>query len=387
VKPPVEGAGPERQVRCHRWTEIAAGEISAVFAENKEVEAAGAVAASAEPLLALHDLHVHFDVNRSLNEILTRRPRRYVRAVDGVDLQLGRQQTLGLVGESGSGKTTLARAVVGLEPTSGGEMRLLGAHLPSGLARRSLDLLRHLQIVFQNPEEALNPYLTVGQTLRRPLKRLRDLSRDETDDAVAELLRDVRLPPSYAKRLPSQLSGGEKQRVALARAFAANPDLLICDEPVSSLDVSVQASILNLIASLQEEHGSAVLFISHDLAVVAYLADVVAVIYAGQLMEVADAVALLEPPYHPYTEALLSAIPLVDPEATQRQVRLEGDVVSQIDVPSGCPFHERCPRFLGDICVNERPPWQVTDEGDRIFCHIPLAELQANQERVFVFPS
>jgi peptide/nickel transport system ATP-binding protein len=195
----------------------------------------------------------------------------------------------------------------------------------------------------------------------------------------------VRLPPDYARRLPAQLSGGEKQRVALARAFAANPDLLLCDEPVSSLDVSVQASILNLIAALQGEHDSAVLFISHNLAVVAYLANTVAVIYAGELMEMADAQTLLKPPYHPYTEALLSAIPLMDPDAEQKQIRLEGDVPSPTERLSGCPFHTRCPRFLGEICIRETPPWRETEDGDRIFCHIPLEQLRGDQDDVFRF--
>lgn len=382
-RPPLDEPVAGRAVRCHRWPEIKSGEISAA---GTAVDGNGAPKPEGETtLLRLEDIFVHFDVSRSISEIVRRQPPEKVRAVNEVNLQLPRGQTLGLVGESGSGKTTLARAVVGLQETSDGEMTLLGVQLPSGLSMRSMELMRHLQIVFQNPEEALNPYLTVGETLRRPLMRMRGLSRQEAQETVGRLLQDVRLPPAYAKRLPGQLSGGEKQRVAIARAFAANPDLLICDEPVSSLDVSVQASILNLIGSLQEEHDSAVLFISHDLAVVAYLADKIAVIYAGYFMEVAGAQALLEPPYHPYTEALLSAIPLIDPDAEQRDIRLEGDVPSPTDLPSGCPFHTRCPRFLGDVCVEETPPWRVTESGDRIYCHIPLAELREEQERVFRF--
>ena len=389
-RPPLDAPRAGRAVRCHRWPEIAAGEISAVDTSQVPSQPAqapeGQVLAGVDrPLLELRDLSVTFDGPRTITDVLRRRERRPIRAVDNVDLQLPRGQTLGLVGESGSGKTTLARAVVGLQAVSDGEMYLLGAELPSGLSPRTLELMRHLQIVFQNPEEALNPYLTVGQTLRRPLQRMRGLSRDEAGAAVMRLLQDVRLSHDYARRLPSQLSGGEKQRVALARAFAANPDLLLCDEPVSSLDVSVQASILNLITTLQAEHDSAVLFISHDLAVVAYRADRVAVIYAGQLMEVADAHTLLQPPYHPYTEALLSAIPLIDPDAEQKQIRLEGEVPSPTAQLSGCPFHTRCPRFLGDVCVHETPPWRETVEGDRIFCHISLDQLQRDQDDVFRF--
>ena len=209
---------------------------------------------------------------------------------------------------------------------------------------------------------------------------------EEAKEKVGELLEAVGLPPSYAARTPEQLSGGEKQRVAIARAFASNPDLLICDEPVSSLDVSVQASILNLLNDLQIEQGSSILFISHNLAVVGYLADQVAVIYLGHLMEIANAEDLFDPPFSPYTEALLSAIPLVDPQATQKQIRLEGEIPSPIEMPSGCPFHTRCPRYLGDICAEEEPPWQIVpDTGKRYYCHIAPEELRPVQDGVFTF--
>jgi peptide/nickel transport system ATP-binding protein len=199
------------------------------------------------------------------------------------------------------------------------------------------------------------------------------------------LLAAVRLPSDYVGRLPGQLSGGEKQRVAIARAFATTPELLLADEPVSSLDVSVQASILNLLSDLQAENDSTLLFISHDLAVVGYLADQIAVMYLGRLMESAESTSLFDPPYHPYTEALLSAIPLADPTATQQAIRLNKDAPAQVDMPSGCPFHPRCPRYLGDICRDQTPPWQATADGKRIYCHIPLADLAAAQERVVQF--
>lgn len=386
--PPPDEPAPDRRVRCHRWPEIAAGEISATNRAQLQRNATAwgeDAPREDEDLLQIRDLSVHFDVTRSIARVLRGRQPQKVRAVNDITLDLACGQTLGLVGESGSGKTTLARAVVGLQPVSDGEMLLLGAELPSGLSARTLSLMRRLQIVFQNPEEALNPYMTVGQTLSRPLQRLQGLSRSEADAAVARLLQDMRLSPDYARRLPGQLSGGEKQRVALARAFAANPDLLLCDEPVSSLDVSVQASILNLLATLQDERNSGVLFISHDLAVVAYLSDRVAVIYAGHLMEVADAQALLQPPYHPYTEALVSAIPLMDPQAEQQHIRLEGEMPDPTQELTGCPFHTRCPRFLGDICVNETPPWRATEQGDHIFCHIPIEELRRDQHEVYRF--
>ena len=179
------------------------------------------------------------------------------------------------------------------------------------------------------------------------------------------------------------MSGGEQQRAVIARAFATNPDLLVADEAVSSLDVSVQASILNLLSELQKEHGSATLFISHDLAVVGFLADDVAVIYLGMLMEASPVESLFEPPYHPYTEALLSAIPLVDPAADQVRIPLEGDVPSLAELPSGCPFHTRCHRFMGSVCVEKEPPWQLAGDGKAIYCHIPLADLEREQRAIF----
>ena len=380
-RPGLELSNDGRLIRCHRWSEITSGQIS-LLAPGTEEERLAPHKSDIDrdtAVLELEDLQVYFAMRRSLSEIVKRKPVEHVKAVDGVELTIPPGKTLGLVGESGSGKTSLARAVIGLEKATGGEMRLLEKQLPSGLAKRDLAMMSQLQIVFQNPEEALNPYMTVGETLRRPLMTLRKMSREEADAMVPRLLADVRLPAGYAQRRPSQLSGGEKQRVAIARAFAANPKLLLSDEPVSALDVSVQASILNLLNTLQVEHGTGNLFISHDLAVVGYLADEIAVIYAGHLMEVSAAEALFEPPHHPYTEALLSAIPLIDPDVEQSPIRLEGDVPNQIDMPAGCPFHPRCPRYLGDICATERPPWLDTGDGKRVFCHIPLDQLREQQ--------
>ncbi len=385
-RPPLEKVNDSRRIRCHRWREIATGEVeiktpAAMAPEEVPAPETQAGDSSENPLLKLEGLHVHFDLRRPLKEILARQPGEKVKAVDGVSLTLAPGKTLGLVGESGSGKTSLARAVIGLEKASGGSMELLNMELPPGLSRRSRDTMRHLQIVFQNPEEALNPYHTIGDTLRRPFMTLLGLSRQKAGDAVLALLADVRLPAAYAQRRPDQLSGGEKQRVAIARAIAANPELLIADEPASALDVSVQASILNLLNDLQKERGLSILFISHDLAVVGYLADVIAVIYAGRLVEIAEAELLFKPPFHPYTEVLISAIPTIDPEKKQLQIRLTGDAPTQTETISGCPFHPRCPRLqqfageLGDICSRQEPPWQTTVAGDRILCHIPVEKL------------
>jgi len=378
-RPPLDQPTSERSVRCHRWPEIMADEVNpSQPVETGELAAASVVRETNDALLHIEDLEVHFGQTRGL-----RGPAGMVKAVDGVELELGRARTLGLVGESGSGKTTLARAVVGLVERTGGEIELLDLPMSRTLAERDVEVLRHLQMVFQNPEEALNPYLTVRESLSRPQISLLGHSRGRAEEEAARLLEAVRLSPEYADRYPSQLSGGEKQRVAIARAFAASPDLLLCDEAVSALDVSVQASVLNLLNELQAEHNTSMIFISHDLSVVSYLADQVAVMYLGSLMEMADADNILHPPYHPYTEALLSAVSVPDPQVKQEQIRLEGDVPSQSDIPSGCPFHTRCPRFLGDICREQTPPWRVDEEsGTRIFCHIPLDELRESQHDV-----
>lgn len=400
-RPPMDTAqssqGGRRRVRCHRWREVAAGMIDAREASfsgrssgdrdpgSTSPKPAEAGAQDGEPVLSVKDLKAHFRLRLPLMDLVRGRPARIVKAVDGVDLAIAEGRTLGLVGESGSGKTTLARAVLGLTDPVGGDLALNGEALPKRLSPRKLSMLRRLQMVAQNPEEALNPYTAVGEILRRPLLRFQEVDRRSADRAVAQLLEMVRLGPDYAPRLPAQLSGGEKQRVAIARAFAAHPALIISDEPTSALDVSVQARILNLLVDLQKERESAYLFISHDLSVVGYVADEIAVIYLGRLMETGRTKTFFEPPYHPYTEALLSAIPLLDPRARQEHIRLAGEIPSPTDVPPGCPFHTRCPRYLGDICAKREPPWQETADGRHIFCHIPIEQLEREQKPVFRF--
>ncbi len=376
--PPLYDSGPQRAARCHRWDEIARREVSARQPAPPPARARAA-SEGGEPVLQGQDLSVHFSRRRSLADILARRRRAAVKAVDGVDLAIARGATLGLVGESGSGKTSLARAIAGLVERSGGSLEFRGIPLPPGLRGRGDEVLCCLQIVFQNPEEALNPYLSVGETLRRPIMRLLGKSRVEAEEQVAALLQAVGLPAEMARRLPGQLSGGQKQRVAIARAFAPNPQLLIADEPVTSLDVSVQASILNLLVELQARHGNAALFISHDLAVVGYLADEVAVMYRGQFMETGPVQAVFQPPYHPYTELLLASVPVIDAEKQPLAPEPEGRPEPAGEL-TGCPFHTRCPRFLGKICVEEVPPWHVDEaSGKAVFCHIPLEELRAAQ--------
>jgi peptide/nickel transport system ATP-binding protein len=374
---PVEG----RQVRCHRWPEILAGTASA--RQPTQLAGISKNGLAVPVVLDVQEVKKSFPLRRSLGQVLSGQPAPQIKAVDGVSLQARRGKTLGLVGESGSGKSTLARCIIGLIERSDGEMSLLELPLARDLSQRDQKVLRQLQMVFQNPEEALNPYRTVGDTLRRTLTHLASYSQAKADEGVAQLLTAVKLSPAYADRLPSQLSGGEKQRVAIARAFASQPDLLLFDEAVSALDVSVQAAILNLLNELQREQGSAYIFISHDLAVVSYVADEIAVIYLGHLMEVGRTQEVLQPPYHPYTEALLSAIPLAEALGQQSRIRLDGEVPSPINIPSGCRFHTRCPRYLGEICMTQEPPWRQGKNGHRIYCHIPLDELEQMQKPVF----
>jgi peptide/nickel transport system ATP-binding protein len=376
-KPPLERLADGRAVRCHRWREMETGELQ--FADAAASVVHHDVDDSAETLMRVDTLIKHFPVERSLRELLGRIEPAPIRAVDGVDLRLRAGQTLGLVGESGSGKTTLARLIIGLEERSGGKLELLGIDVRNSVRERSHDVLSKIQMVFQNPQNSLNPYLSVRQAIRRPLIKLRGFSPAAADAEALALLERVNLRPEYADRYPDELSGGEKQRAAIARAFASDPDLIICDEPVSALDVSVQSAVLNLLAELQDDHGSAYLFISHNLSVVGYLADTIAVMYLGQLAEVGEARELFQTPHHPYTEALVSAIPVADPRHKTERILLSDDLPSAQNLPSGCRFHTRCPRKIGEICEQEEPPWRQGDAEHLIRCHIPLEELTALQ--------
>jgi peptide/nickel transport system ATP-binding protein len=289
-------------------------------------------------------------------------------------------ETLGLVGESGSGKTTLARLLLGLTEPSGGTVELEGRPLSSRAERRSKEDLRALQIVFQNPDSALNRRHSARRILRRALRRQAGMSGAAAEARLLELCRAVRLTERYLTVKPAQLSGGLKQRLAIARAFAGGPKLVVCDEPTSALDVSVQAAILNLLVELQAERGVAYLFISHDLGVVRYISDRIAVLYLGRLMELGPAETVFEGPHHPYTEALLSAVPTVDGGGRER-IRLEGEIPSAASPPQGCVFHTRCPRKLGAVCETVEPPLAEVEPGHLMRCHIPLQELRRLQAR------
>jgi len=300
-------------------------------------------------------------------------------ALEDVRLVAQRGRTLAIVGESGCGKSSLARILAGLHPASTGIAELDGAPIATlPVERRPPRLRRRLQMVFQNPDATLNPSHTVGYAIARSLRRLKGLSSAEARQTVGALLESVELPAEFRHRRPHQLSGGQKQRVAIARALAGDADILLADEPVSALDVSVQATVINLLSRLQSARGTTLIFISHDLAVVRYLADSVAVMYLGRVIEAGPAARVFAPPFHPYTEALLSAAPNPDPDTHAQRIVLRGALPSAVDRPKGCVFSTRCPRRLGPICDETSPPEQDLD-GLRIVCHIPTPDLAAAQ--------
>ncbi len=302
-----------------------------------------------------------------------------IRALDDVSITIRPGETLGVVGESGSGKTTFARLLLGLTaPDPGSRVELDGRPLAPRIGQRDAEQVRALQIVFQNPDAALNRRFSARRILNRALTKLTGVAGSERDARLRELALSVRFEPRLLDARPAQLSGGQKQRVAIARAFAGEPRLVVCDEPTSALDVSVQAAILNLLADLQAERGVTYLFISHDLAVVRFLSDRIAVLYLGQVMELGEAEAVFTAPHHPYTEALLSAVPTVAGE-TRARIRLEGDLPSHANPPAGCAFHTRCPRKLGALCETEAPPLAEQEPGHLLRCHIPIDELRRLQ--------
>ncbi len=303
-----------------------------------------------------------------------------ITALAGVSAAIWPGETLGLVGESGSGKTTFAQTLLGLVAPSRGTVELDGRALAPRLFQRTQEDIRVLQIVFQNPDSALNRRHTVRRILRRSLKKLAGITGAAADARLLQLTAAVRFANRYLAVRPSLLSGGLKQRVAIARAFAGEPRLVVCDEPTSSLDVSVQAAILNLLVELQAERKVAYLFISHDLGVVRYISDRIAVLYLGRLMEVGPAAVVFGAPHHPYTEALLSAVPTIDGGGRDR-IKLAGEIPSAAAPPTGCVFHTRCHRKVGKICEEVEPPLVEVEGGHLMRCHIPIEELRHLQAR------
>jgi peptide/nickel transport system ATP-binding protein len=313
------------------------------------------------------DLQVHFPVREG---VLVSRVRNWVRAVDGVSFDIHQGETLGLVGESGCGKSTLGRAMLRLYEPTGGRVLFEGVDVTHMSDAELRPLRRRMQMVFQDPFASLNPRHSVGRTIGEPL-RVHGISRGaEVDTRVREILEVVGLPPDAANRYPHEFSGGQRQRVGLARAIALNPSLVVCDEPVSALDVSIQAQIVNLLELLQQEFGLTYLFIAHDLAVVRHISNRIAVMYLGKIVEIAPADDLYDNPLHPYTLTLLSAIPIPDPEIerTRRAIRVQGDIPSPANPPPGCRFHTRCPFVQPTRCRDDEPLLRPID-GHLVACH------------------
>ncbi|HYM62345.1 MAG TPA: oligopeptide/dipeptide ABC transporter ATP-binding protein [Thermoanaerobaculia bacterium] len=325
------------------------------------------------PHLSVRDLRKYFPVKRGvLSHVVG-----HVKAVDGVSFDIARGETLGLVGESGSGKTTVGRCILRLIEPTAGKVELEGIDLlglDSGGLRR---MRRNMQIVFQDPYASLNPRMSLGTIVAEPLIIHGGMSASERSDRVDGLLRRVGLDPTYRSRYPHELSGGQRQRAGVARALATNPKFLVLDEPVSALDVSVQAQVVNLLQDLQDELGLTYLFIAHDLSVVEHISTRVAVMYLGQIMEIAGREALYRNPQHPYTKALLSAVPVPNPTIRKKRILLHGDIPTPIDPPSGCVFHTRCPIAQFPICKEQTPPLLEWKPGQFAACHfagVPLSD-------------
>ncbi len=318
-----------------------------------------------KPLLEVKGLTKHFPVEQGF---LSKKGK-MVRAVDDLSFSIAAGETLGLVGESGCGKSTTGKLIVQLLEPTAGELFFEGKNITNQSGRERRALARDIQIIFQDPYASLNPRMTVEQIVTEPMKLHLNLGKKELEQEVLQLMNTVGLPSFYRNRYPHEFSGGQRQRIGIARALALKPKLIVCDEPVSALDVSIQAQVLNLLDDLQEEFGLTYLFIAHGLNVIRHISDRVGVMYLGNMMELAPAKPMYANPLHPYTKALLSAVPIPDPKAVKKRILLEGDVPSPINPPSGCRFHTRC-RYATERCKLEAPVLQEVEPEHFVACHL-----------------
>ncbi|TET82420.1 MAG: ATP-binding cassette domain-containing protein [Anaerolineales bacterium] len=318
-------------------------------------------------LVSVKDLKKHFPITRG---IVIQRQVGAVRAVDGVTFDIYRGETLGLVGESGCGKTTTGRTILQLYRPTAGKVILDGTDLTTTKAEPLRQMRQRMQMIFQDPFASLNPRMTIARIIGEPMRVHLSISTKERIERVKELLELVHLNTRFVNRYPHEFSGGQRQRIGIARALASNPEFIVCDEPISSLDVSIQAQIVNLLEDLQEQLELTYLFIAHDLSMVRHICDRVAVMYVGLIVELAEKEELYDNPLHPYTQALLSAVPIPDPKKTRARQRiiLSGDVPSPVDPPSGCRFHTRCP-IAEAICSTEIPMWREIEPDHGVACH------------------
>ncbi|WP_029004693.1 ABC transporter ATP-binding protein [Azorhizobium doebereinerae] len=331
---------------------------------------AASLSLSAQPVLEVNDLRKHFAVAGGGPG----RAAGLLRAVDGVSFSLARGETLSLVGESGCGKSTVAKTILRLLAPTSGQVVLAGRRIDDLTLSRLRPLRRRIQMVFQDPFSSLNPRMPVRDSIAEPIRNFRlARGRSDLEARLLRLMDRVGLPADALGRYPHEFSGGQRQRIGIARALAAEPDVIVCDEAVSALDVSVKAQIVNLLMDLQKDHGIALLFISHDLAVVEHMTHHVAVMYLGRIVETGSREALFETPRHPYTRALLSAVPVPEPAANRARIVLKGDVPSPIAPPAGCSFHTRCPSCI-ERCRTEEPPLTALPGGGAVACHLAGAE-------------
>lgn len=368
---------PGHHVRCLRrakdWQEVQ--RLWSVGGE-KPIEVPSRVAG--EAVLDVEEAKVYYPVPfQTVGGLFGLEKRKYVHASDDVTFTIKRGRTLGVVGESGCGKSTMAKAIVGLEPLYEGRIDFLNVDISKPLNKRNIESIRDLQMVFQDPNGVLNPSYTIGEQIAFSLRRFRTVPPHQVRTEVERLLNAVKLDGSYYNRLPRQLSGGEKQRVGIARAISTNPAMVVCDEPVSALDVSVQAAVLNLLLELQNTNNTTMILISHDLSSVRFFSDDLAVMYLGRIVEIGPCETIYSPPNHPYTTALLAAVPRPDPDAPPSNIRLGGRVPSAVNPPPGCRFNTRCPFKIGAICEQEEPPKRDMGGGHLIFCHLTPADLES----------
>lgn len=361
------------RARCERLSEID-------WLAHKPEGISGEDTEACEVVLEVDHMKMYYEIrDNSLAALITGDRIKWVKANEDISFDAREAETVAIVGESGCGKSTFAKVLMGLEQASGGEVRLHDQDLGKvPVQQRRAETISSLQMVFQNPFDTLNPSHSVGRQISRVVKKFGvETDPVKIQNRVFELLDLVKLPRDFAYRRPRQLSGGQKQRIGIARAFAGNPSVVIADEPVSALDVSVQAAVTALLMEMQREYRTTLIFISHDLSVVRYLSDRVVVMYLGHLMEQGTTDQVFAPPYHPYTEALLSAVPVADTSVVKREIVLNGEIPSAINPPSGCLFQTRCHRKVGSICEDEIPPQQMLADGHQIQCHLDQSELDA----------
>lgn len=381
---PLSRVNENHETRCIRWEHVVENPQDAVHRSVNQIE-------RGDELLSAENLCKHFDEPSTISQWMsdgilqdyfeTEPP---VQAVDGVDLTVHEGETVGLVGESGSGKSTLGRTLLQLLEPTDGTVEFRGQPVNEFSSTEMRDFYAECQIVFQNPHSSLNPRKSIYEILDKPLKLFTDVDDTDRNERVRELLDQVGLGPEYMSRHPHELSGGEKQRVAIARAFAPSPSVILLDEPVSALDVSVQANILNLLSELRQDYGTAYFFISHNLGAVSAICDHINVMYLGEIIESGSRDEIFNPPYHPYTRALLSSIPTLDPTEESNPIRLDGEVPSPRTPPSGCPFHTRCPQKIGDVCENDCPSLkgETSEESHQISCHLDASEMSIESKEL-----